>query len=74
MSPTVVTLICIAAVLTLFLLLITARWAWNRACNYAARHIEMHLARALEQPTSPRYRDIDAEYRALVIAQHNADD
>lgn len=71
MTPTEVGGYAIGAVILLFLLLLTLRWAWNRATNWAARHIEHHIARALERPLHTRYRDLDDEYRALVLAEHN---
>lgn len=53
--------------------LICARTAWHHATEWAARRIELHLAAALERPLPTRYRDLDDEYRALVLAEHDKD-
>lgn len=64
--------IAFAGAVTAFLLLLLARALWHHATNWASRRAEHILATALARPLY--YRDLDTEYRALVLAEHNAED
>lgn len=64
-------IICVLSAATL---VCATMWAWNRFWTWAAKRIATHIDHAIGPEPTTRYRNLDDEYRALVIAEHNSDD
>ena len=66
--------VLITAIILATLTLTFGRMAWNAFWTHISRHIATHIDNALGPEKPTRYRDLDDEYRALVLAEHNKDD